>query len=127
MAFIGVASAAVERREASPLRISLISEGDTEGAPHPLVRSLSTRLSALRLPSFVGEAQGMALVRQNSDAGASRERVDVSLVLQQDINDPTGTTFWLVGHARERDFLWREWRVRGWSAGIGTASRSDWP
>jgi len=88
---------------------------------------LEVRLSALRLPSFYEGGTGNELLRQNSDAGASRERVDVSLVLQQDINDPTGTTFWLVGHARERDFLWREWRVRGWSAGIGTASRSDWP
>jgi hypothetical protein len=35
MAFIGVASAAVERREASPLRIFFRREEDTEGAAVP--------------------------------------------------------------------------------------------
>ena len=52
MAFIGVASAAVERREASPLRVLLkVSGENSEGAAAPAGAVFrNARLPALRLP-----------------------------------------------------------------------------
>ena len=76
MALIGVASAAVERREASPLRVFRDKTRKIRrGRPHPLMRFPSLRLPALRLPSFQGRHTELAWLSecQNPDADASRE------------------------------------------------------